>query len=108
VFDLSFEKLLVIGLLALFLVGPDRLPALAAQLGRWVRTAKAMTDTAKERVREELGPDFDDEAWRQLDPRRYDPRRIVREALLEEPQPVPDRSPRAAAPYEVPEEPDPR
>lgn len=28
-----------------------------------------------------MGPAFEDVDWRQLDPRQYDPRRIVREAL---------------------------
>ena len=46
-----------------------------------------MLDDAKDRVREELGPDFDEEEWRKLDPRQYDPRRIIRDALLEPPEP---------------------
>lgn len=92
-FDLSFEKLLVIGVIALFLIGPQRLPHYAAQLGRWVRVLRGMADSAKERMRDELGEDVD---WEQLDPRRYDPRRIIREALLEEPA-RPARSPEAPA-----------
>jgi sec-independent protein translocase protein TatB len=32
-----------------------------------------------------LGPDFDDMDWKKLDPRQYDPRRIIREALKEDP-----------------------
>ena len=35
-----------------------------------------------------MGPDFDDVDWRTLDPRQYDPRRIIREALLDD-APVP-------------------
>src|SRR5512142_1298106 len=42
-----------------------------------------MAQGAQEKVREELGPDFDDVDWRKLDPRQYDPRRIVREALAD-------------------------
>jgi sec-independent protein translocase protein TatB len=86
-FDLSFEKLLVIGVIALFLIGPQHLPRYAAQLGKWVRLLRTMTDGAKERMREEMGEDVD---WQQLDPRRYDPRRIIREALLDEPETKPD------------------
>lgn len=106
-FDLSFEKLLVIGVIALFLIGPQRLPAYAAQLARWVRVARTMVDGAKERVRAEMGPEFDDVDWQRLDPRRYDPRTIIREALLDEPVPQPVRtpSPRPAAAYEVLEDP---
>ena len=35
-------------------------------------------------MRDEMGPDFDDVDWKKLDPRQYDPRRIIREALDEE------------------------
>ena len=43
---------------------------------------RALADTAKVQLREQMGPDFDDVDWKQYDPRQYDPRRIVREALL--------------------------
>ncbi|HEY0118856.1 MAG TPA: Sec-independent protein translocase TatB, partial [Cellulomonas sp.] len=42
-----------------------------------------MQDTRK-RVDEELGEDVKDVDWAALDPRRYDPRRIVRDALLDD------------------------
>ena len=87
-------KLLFIAVLALFLVGPEKLPDYAARLARFVRAARGMLDEAKDRVREELGPDFDEEEWRKLDPRQYDPRRIIRDALLEPPEP---RRPAASA-----------
>lgn len=80
-------KLLVIAVIALFLVGPEKLPDYAARLARFVRAARRMLDDAKDRMREELGPDFDEEEWRKLDPRQYDPRRIIRDALLEPPEP---------------------
>jgi sec-independent protein translocase protein TatB len=80
-------KLLVIAVLALFLLGPEKLPEYATKLARFVRAARSMLDDAKDRVREELGPDFDEEEWRKLDPRQYDPRRIIRDALLEPPEP---------------------
>jgi sec-independent protein translocase protein TatB len=81
---LTFEKLLLIGLIAVLLIGPDRLPMYAAQLGRLVRALRDMASGAKDRMREEMGPDYDDIDWKKLDPRQYDPRRIVREALLED------------------------
>ena len=85
-FGLTIEKLLVIGIIALFLIGPDRLPAYSAQFGRLVRQLRDMASGAKDRMRDELGPDFDDMDWRKLDPRQYDPRRIIREALQESPE----------------------
>jgi sec-independent protein translocase protein TatB len=83
-FGLTFEKLLVIGLIAVLVIGPDRLPQLAAQFARLVRSLRDMANGAKERMREEMGPDYDDVDWKKLDPRQYDPRRIIREALLED------------------------
>ncbi|MCI2959208.1 sec-independent translocase [Agromyces atrinae] len=84
-FGLTFEKLLIIGVIAVFLLGPDRLPHYAAQLGRLVRSLRDMANGAKDRMREEMGPEFDDVDWQKLDPRQYDPRRIIREALADDP-----------------------
>ena len=83
-FGLTFDKLLVIGTLAVFLLGPERLPHYAAQLAKLVKSVKTMADGAKDRMREEMGPEFDDLDWKKLDPRQYDPRRIVREALFDD------------------------
>jgi Sec-independent protein translocase protein TatA len=87
-FGLTIEKLLLIGVIALFLIGPDRLPGYSAQLGRLIRQLRTMASGAKDRMRDELGPDFDDMDWKKLDPRQYDPRRIIREALQEAPTPA--------------------
>lgn len=84
-FGLTFDKLVIIGIIALVLVGPDRMPAYAAKLAQLVRTVRDMANGAKSRLRDEMGPEFDDIDWRQLDPRQYDPRRIIRDALTEEP-----------------------
>ena len=84
-FGLTFDKLIIIAVIAVFLIGPDRLPGYAAQLARLVRSVRAMADGAKDRMREEMGPEFDEVDWKKLDPRQYDPRRIIREALLEDP-----------------------
>ncbi len=88
IFGLSFEKVLIIGIIAAFLIGPQKLPQYAASLARLVKRVRQMADSAQERVREEMGPDFEDLDWKKMDPRQYDPRRIIREALLEE-EPVP-------------------
>lgn len=93
-FGLTFEKLLIIGVIAVFLLGPERLPHYAAQLGRLVRSLRDMASGAKDRMREEMGPDFDDVDWKKLDPRQYDPRRIIREALTDV-DPFADETPAA-------------
>ena len=83
-FGLTFDKLLVIAVIAVFLLGPERLPHYAAQFGRLVKSLRRMAEDAKGRMREEMGPDFDEVDWKKLDPRQYDPRRIIREALLDD------------------------
>lgn len=81
---LTFEKLLVIMLIAVFVVGPDRLPLYAQKLAQLVKSLKQMASGAKDRMRDEMGPDFDEVDWKKLDPRQYDPRRIIRDALIED------------------------
>lgn len=81
----SINKFVVILVIAVFLLGPERIPHYAAQLGRLVRSIREMANGAKDRLRDEMGPDFDDVDWKKLDPRQYDPRRIIREALLDDP-----------------------
>lgn len=82
-FGLTFDKLLVIGVIAVFLLGPERLPHYASQLARLVRSLRDLATGAKARMKDELGDDFDEVEWKKLDPRQYDPRRIIREALLD-------------------------
>lgn len=87
-FGLTIEKLLLIGVIAAFIVGPERLPRYAEALAGFTRRARDWVASARTRVRDEMGEDFDDVDWRTLDPRQYDPRRIIREALLDD-APVP-------------------
>ena len=80
-FGLSGEKLLILGLIAVFILGPDRLPHYAQQLARFAKSLKRMADGAKDQLSNEIGEELD---WKKLDPRQYDPRRIIREALVED------------------------
>jgi sec-independent protein translocase protein TatB len=89
VFGLTFDKVLIIAIIAVFVIGPERMPYYAGQLARLVKSVRAMANDAKDRMREEMGPDFDEVDWKKLDPRQYDPRRIIREALLEDEADVP-------------------
>ncbi len=84
----SFDKIFVIALIAVMLLGPTRLPIYAQKLGQLVRTVRGMADTARARMKEEMGEEYNDVDWQKLDPRQYDPRRIIRDALLDEPTTV--------------------
>jgi len=83
VLDVNGWEFVLLIVLAVVILGPERLPEYAAKLAHLVRQARAMAEGAKGQLREQMGPDFDDINWRQYDPRQYDPRRIVREALLD-------------------------
>jgi sec-independent protein translocase protein TatB len=96
-FGLTIEKLMLIGIIAIFLIGPDRLPGYTAQFARLIKSLRNMARGAKDRMRDELGPDFDEVEWKKLDPRQYDPRRIIREALLDD-TPPPVVAPAVVAP----------
>jgi sec-independent protein translocase protein TatB len=81
VFGINPSEFIVLLVVAAVILGPERLPEYAAQLARLVRELRRMAQGASAQVRTELGPEFDEIDWAKLDPRQYDPRRIVREAL---------------------------
>jgi len=83
-FGLTIEKLLLIGLIAAFVIGPERLPRYAENLATFTKRARDWVTSARTRVKDEMGDDFTDVDWKTLDPRQYDPRRIIREALLDD------------------------
>jgi sec-independent protein translocase protein TatB len=82
VFGINGGEFMVLLVVAVFVIGPKRMPEYAAKLAKLIKQLRALADTAKVQLREQMGPDFDDVDWKQYDPRQYDPRRIVREALL--------------------------
>ena len=88
-FGINGGELLVLLVVAALVIGPERLPGYAEQLGQWVRRGRRFLRDAKARVDEELGEEVGDVDWAALDPRKYDPRRIVRDALLEDDEPRP-------------------
>lgn len=82
-FGISAPEFIVLLAVAAVVLGPERMPQYAAQLGRLVRELRRMAQGASAQVRNEMGPEFDDIDWRKFDPRQYDPRRIVRDALAD-------------------------
>jgi sec-independent protein translocase protein TatB len=84
VFGLSGEKLIILVIIAAFVLGPERLPQYAKQLANLIKSIRRMAEGAKDQLANELGPEYQDLDWKKLDPRQYDPRRIIREALVED------------------------
>ncbi|MFO8155376.1 MAG: Sec-independent protein translocase protein TatB [Pseudomonadota bacterium] len=56
-FDLGFWEILVIGVIALLVIGPERLPEVARTVGRWVGKAQKFVATVKSDVDRELRTD---------------------------------------------------
>jgi len=79
VFDLSLPKLLVLGVLALLIFGPDQLPKFAAQAGRAIRELRRLAEGAQADLRENLGPEFSDFEIADLHPKNF-----VRKHLLDD------------------------
>jgi sec-independent protein translocase protein TatB len=56
-FDIGFSELVVIALVALVVLGPERLPRAARFAGLWVRRARAQWYAVKSELEQELAAD---------------------------------------------------
>ncbi len=77
-FDIGLGELAVIAFIAVLVFGPDKLPELAKQAGRFLHHAKRFANNARDELRTELGPAYSD-----LELRDLDPRAIVRKHVIE-------------------------
>ena len=78
-FDVGLGEALLLVVLALIIFGPDQLPKVASQAGRALRQLRTMANSAKEDLREGLGPEFAD-----FDVADLSPKRFVRKHLLDD------------------------
>jgi Tat protein translocase TatB subunit len=53
-FDIGFSELLVIGVVALLVLGPERMPRLARDIGRWVGRARRYAARVREEIDREV------------------------------------------------------
>lgn len=100
-FGINGSEAIILLIIAVLVIGPKRLPDYAQKLANLVKEVRRMASGAREQIKEEVGVDLDDVDWKKLDPRQYDPRRIIREALLEDDEdhrkPVSSPAPAAVA-----------
>jgi sec-independent protein translocase protein TatB len=97
---MGWPEILLIGMVAVMVFGPDKLPDLAKQAGKFVRTVRQMADNAKNDLGREIGEDFSGLKLRDLDPRE-----MVRRNILDAPDdesPAPRPSSRELRPGERP------
>jgi sec-independent protein translocase protein TatB len=62
-------ELVVIAVVGLIVLGPERLPGLARDAARMLRTLKELSTGARLQLRDQLGPEFADVDLRALNPR---------------------------------------
>ncbi len=70
-FGISTLEFLALAVVALLVLGPDRLPEYAARAARFLRSARRMAANAQHEVRRELGPEFQDISLDDLNPRTF-------------------------------------
>ena len=81
-FDVGLLELAVIALVAVIVLGPDKLPDLARQAAQLLHRARGLATNARDELRNELGPEYADLQLRDLDPRSI-VRKHITEAMAE-------------------------
>lgn len=76
-FNLGPMELILLAIVGLIVLGPERLPQLARDAGRMLRTLRDLAQGARTQLRDELGPEFAD-----VDLRNLNPRTAIRRAVL--------------------------
>jgi sec-independent protein translocase protein TatB len=87
--NLGWEEILVLVVIGLIVIGPDRLPKMAQDFGRMLRELRKMATGAATDLKAELGPEMADFDLSSLHPRKF-----VENALFGEDEPA---KPAAAA-----------
>ncbi|SEL28045.1 sec-independent protein translocase protein TatB [Atopomonas hussainii] len=94
-FDVGFSELVLIAVLALIVLGPERLPVAARMLGLWVGRLKRSFNSVKAEVEREIGAD---EIRRQLHNERIlDMERELKAKMGLEDKPASSEAPPAAS-----------
>ncbi|GHG57680.1 sec-independent translocase [Streptomyces griseocarneus] len=76
--DIGPLELVALVVLAVLIFGPDKLPKLIQDVSRTLRKIRQFSDSAKEDIRSELGPEFKDFEFEDLNPKTF-----VRKHVLE-------------------------
>ena len=90
--SVGWGEILVLIIAGLFILGPERLPEAASWLAKSVKKVRDFATGAREQLREEMGPEFDQlrkplEDLRGL--RNFDPKRVVTQHLFDgDPDPL--------------------
>jgi sec-independent protein translocase protein TatB len=86
-FDIGAGEILGLAILGVILVGPERLPHVAAEAAKWVKKLRALSQTATAELRENLGPGFENLQPADLHPKTFIKKQLA-DALEEVEKPV--------------------
>jgi sec-independent protein translocase protein TatB len=90
VFDsIGWGEIVALGLAALFIFGPDRLPTLAKDAAAGLKKVREAITGVRGQLHETLGDDFDH--LREMDLRQYHPKTFIRQQLLADDDDAPVR-----------------
>lgn len=79
-FNIGPMEFLVLAIVAVIVLGPDRLPSLARDAARMLRTLRDMATGARQQLHDELGPELADLGIDEF--RNLNPRTALRRAIL--------------------------
>ena len=87
-FNIGGGELIGLAVLGLILVGPDRMPSMAADAARFLNKLKKLAQNATNELKENLGPGYEDLQVQDLNPKRFIKKTIgdVMEQVEEKPQ----------------------
>ncbi|MEJ8637233.1 MULTISPECIES: sec-independent translocase [Streptomyces] len=69
--DIGALELVTIIVLAVLVFGPDKLPKVIQDVTRFIRKIREFSESAKEDIRTELGPEFKDFEFEDLNPKTF-------------------------------------
>lgn len=69
--DIGALELATLVILAVLVFGPDKLPKVIQDVSRFIRKVREFSDNAKEDIRSELGPEFKDFDFEDLNPKKF-------------------------------------
>ena len=83
--DVGFGELLGLGILALLLVGPDRLPTVALEAAKMIKTFRKYATSATDQIKDSLGPGYENLKPQDLHPKNFIKKQI-NEAMVDQPK----------------------
>ncbi|WP_030419083.1 sec-independent translocase [Streptomyces sp. SCSIO 75703] len=79
--DIGPLELVTLVVLAVLIFGPDKLPKVIQDVARTIRKIREFSDSAKQDIRQELGPEFKDFEFEDLNPKTFLRKQLENEDL---------------------------